>query len=150
MRTSIYPTPLRVFAMALLIFLCVFTGAVFVLSFTSSFSQSDTTRGGASVSKTQELIKLNAEKSKEYEAQKDTANLILNDMGKLNPKADRLLNSITRTESNLKKLAANPAAMQIERTYRIDTSPRPVVIQLISPVPIPDIPRSKSWFRKRD
>lgn len=126
--------PIRLVALTLLTFLVVFSVAIAAMSFVDRFTQADTIPAPASKDSDEikMLQRVSADKAKEKEAWKDTISQNLQGLGTLNTKADKIGRTLNTTESNLKKVAGTPQT--IEKVYRIDTSPRPVVIQVINPV----------------
>jgi len=140
MKTKILA--LRVIAISLLTFIAGFTVIMCVFTITSAFSQADTIPVPKKDSQVVELIKLNrinSEKTVEYDAVKDTAARSLEDLSKLNVKADNIKQTLKSASDNLKKATAEKErdVQRIDKVYRIDTSPRPIVINVTNPYPLP-------------
>lgn len=90
------------------------------------------------------------QKDQENAAVKDSINQNLDELGQLKPEARKVSNTIKATQRNLKEtiLKSDGDVQAIEKIYRIDTSPRPVVIQIVYPVF--EQPKKKGLFKRKD
>lgn len=96
------------------------------------------------------LSKINDEKTKAYEALKDSVSESLDAIGAVTKvKLNKVSNTLLITNKNLKNVESTSKDVQrIERVYRIDTSSRPVVITVIMPPPSPV--KKRGFFHWRD
>lgn len=140
----------RLFAGSLLLFLIAFSVGICIMSFTT-YQEADTLPQTIvrPDSETVKLLKLKAEKDKEGEMLKDSISKGIDELGTLGSKADKVNNTLSKTANTLKGVYnSNEKDVQpIEKIYRIDTSPRPVVINVSAPYQ-PSV-RQKGFFRAR-
>lgn len=143
---------MRHFALAILSILIY----VFVLAglsaISSAFSQVDTLPK-KEVKKDTPIVILEKQmekKDQENAAIKDTIAQNLVELGSLKPKAEQNNAIIKVAENNLRQtiLKSDGDVQAIENVYRIDTSPRPVVIQVLYPTY--ETPKRRGWLFKRD
>lgn len=141
---------IRILPLAVLIFLGIFSFAITVMSFKTSHAQVDTLPGkpANNADSIAILEKINVQATKNYQASKDTTNLNLKAIGNLKPKVDQVRTTLSVAQQNLKGLIIEKDVQTIEKVYRIDTSPRPVVI-IVNPYVVPT-KKPKSWFNRRD
>lgn len=81
---------------------------------------------------------------------KDSIAQGLEQLGKLPPRVQQMNATLKVAENNLKQtiLKSDGDVQAIETVYRIDTSPRPVVIQIVYPTF--EQPTKKRWFKRKD
>ena len=81
---------------------------------------------------------------------KDSIAQGLEQLGKLPPRVQQMNATLKVAENNLKQtiLKSDGDVQAIETVYRIDTSPRPVVIQIVYPTF--EQPAKKRWFKRKD
>lgn len=150
---------MKAFAITVLTLLTSFFLLVTVSAVSTAFNQIDTLTK-KEVKKRSEKVpvdtplvvlkQMSEQKDVDRDMLKDSIAQNLDALEKLVPKAQQNNAIIKVAENNLKEtiLKSDGGVQAIERTYRIDTSPRPVVIQVMFPDNAPE-PR-KRWFRRRD
>lgn len=89
-------------------------------------------------------------KDQENAAVKDSINQNLDELGQLKPEVKKVASTLKETKRNLKEtiLKSDGDVQAIEIVYRIDTSPRPVVINVVFPSNEPLA--KKRWFKRKD
>lgn len=94
---------------------------------------------------------MSLQKDVERDLIKDSIAQNVENLGNLKPRAAEIKKTLKDTENNLREniLKADGDVQVIEKVYRIDTSPRPVVINVIYP-PSTTLVRKRGWIFRRD
>lgn len=134
---------------------CVFT----FTTISAAFSQMDTTSkkkdslSAVLQKKTvPELKKISSEKDLERDLILDSIAQNFETLGNLKPSIEQTTKNFKVAENNLTEtiLKSDGGVQAIEKHYRIDTSPRPIVINVIYPVYTPVKYRKRGWIFWRD
>lgn len=99
-----------------------------------------------------ELKKISNQKDLERDLILDSIAQNFETLGNLKPSIEQTTKNFKVAENNLTEtiLKSDGDVQAIEKHYRIDTSPRPIVITVIYPVIQPAKPKRRGWIFRRD
>lgn len=146
---------MKTFSLAVLGVIAYFFVIGLLVAGASAFNQADTLPARSKEVKTVDstrhdyLEKKEALLDQRKDVLRDSIAQNLEKMGKLPPKTSKINTTLKVAETNLKQtiLKSDGGVQSIETVYRIDTSPRPVVINVVFQTEQP-APKRKGLFRK--